>query len=69
MDEIRKNELKKLLYKNNPIAFFNKIRLGVAYYQTFIDDSVISFEVPINDMGEADFEVQMKAKYLVRWMI
>jgi hypothetical protein len=73
LNTIRKNEIKKMLYKNNPIAFFDKIRLGVAYYSLFLGDGgedteVISFEIPVTDMGEADFTSQMQAKYLIRWL-
>ncbi len=68
------NEIKKLLYKQNPKANFNYIRKGYAYYDAPITDSdkvfkFIKFEIPITDMGDADFHNQMDAKFLVRWIL
>lgn len=68
-----KNVVKKELYKQNPIANFNYIKLGVAVYQTSIkldeNDHTILFEIPVNDMGEATFQKIMSAKLLIRWII
>lgn len=74
LNEIRKNDIKKKLYRFNPIADFNKIRMGIAYYSLFLGDGgqdteVINFEIPVTDMGEADFTTQMPAKYLIRWLV
>jgi hypothetical protein len=71
---MEKNEIKKLLYKQNPKANFLYIRKGNAYYDSTIEDVdhgtvFIKFEVPILDMGDADFYSQMEAKYLIRWIL
>lgn len=69
-----KNEIKKALYKQKPIAHFDLIRIGVAYYSTAIENlegeqEVIQFQIPISDMGEADFESEIPANLLNRWII
>jgi len=66
-------EIKKALYKQKPIAEFEFIRVGVAYYGTIIkseenEDVKISFQVPVNDMGDADYLPQMDAKLLNRYI-
>jgi hypothetical protein len=68
-----RNEIKKALYKQNPKAEFKFIRKGSAYYLTVIESDKyepieINFEVPVVDMGDADFEIFMDAKYLIRWI-
>lgn len=70
---MEKNEVKKALYKQNPKAEFKFIRKGVAYYLTVVQSEnyepvEIRFEIPVSDMGDADFELYMEAKYLIRWI-
>jgi len=68
--QVSLNEIKKALYKQNPIANLEYIRKGIAYYTSVINENdMIYFEVPCNDMGEADFTPHMKAKYLIRYII
>lgn len=64
------NEIKKLLYKENPHAVLKHIRKGVAYYSAHISsvDKIVQFEVPVNDMGDADFLSSMDSKLLIRWI-
>jgi len=67
-------EVKKLVYKQKPLAHFSKIRMGIAYYRSFVIDennkSVhIEFHIPVADMGDADFTKTMEAKLLVRWLV
>ena len=61
-------EIKKALYKEKPEASLLMIRKGVAYYETSINGYVIYFEIPIDDMGDADFFPKMDAKLLNRWI-
>jgi hypothetical protein len=68
------NEIKKLLYKQNPTAEFQYIRKSVAYYRTVIIQengaaANILFQVPVADMGDADFGKEMSAKLLIRWIM
>lgn len=70
-------EIKKELYKQKPSAELVFIRKGIAYYDATlrIDDNGIStfktifFEIPVSDMGDADFTPTMDAKLLNRWLI
>lgn len=69
-----KTEIKKALYKQKPVASLNYIIKGVAYYQAVIKvsdekSSTYHFEVPVSDMGDADFTNLMEAQYLNRWLI
>ena len=65
-----KNEIKKELYKNNPVAHFDYIRKGIAYYFTMLhNEKEIRFEVPVSDMGDADFHEKMDSKHLNRWIV
>lgn len=64
-----KTEIKKYIYKEQPKAYLEFIRIGVMYYYTTILGTKLQFEVPINDMGSADFFPTMEAKYLLRWLI
>lgn len=73
---MEKNEIKKLIYKQNPIAKFSYIRKGIAYYKTTLktEDKIyemfnIDFEIPVSDMGEADFRNEMESKFLNRWVM
>lgn len=64
------NEIKKILYKEKPVASFSHIRKGSAYYSTtLIDGTQIRFEIPVIDMGDADFNYNMDAKLLIRWIV
>jgi hypothetical protein len=70
------NNIKKALYKQNPRARFQFIRSGIAYYIAPITDGTIdqetkievTFEVPVVDMGIAEFHDVMDAKHLIRWI-
>lgn len=69
-------EIKKELYKQKPTAELLYIRKGVAYYdakikieeEPIIKYKTIFFEVPVSDMGDADFTPTMDAKLLNRWL-
>lgn len=67
------NEIKKLVYKQQPKALFEKLRGGVAYYvfSVVVSDSTSYFhaEIPVKDMGSTDFLCEMEAKFLLRWLI
>lgn len=64
-----KIEIKKALYKQKPEAKLLFIRSSKAYYEASVDDGfVVYFEVPIDDMGDADFFPVMDAKLLNRWI-
>ncbi len=67
---MERNEIRKVLYKENPTAHFIKIRKGFAYYLTILSDMTkVEFEVPISDMGDADFTAEMESKFLQRYIV
>lgn len=69
-------EIKKELYKQKPTAQLLYLRKGVAYYdakikiaeEPIIQYKTIFFEVPVSDMGDADFTPTMSANLLNRWI-
>ena len=69
MNTLSEIEIKKIVYKEQPFATLLAIRMGIAYYMT---DEVcgyqFAFHVPVTDMGDASFLVQMEAKLLLRWV-
>lgn len=70
---MKKIEIKKSLYKQKPEATFNFIRKGVAYYTTELnvegEPINVNFEVPVDDMGDADFFNTMSGQLLNRWIV
>ena len=68
---MEKNDIKKALYKENPQAVLKHIRKGVVYYSAHIasTEQVVQFEVPVDDMGDADFLSNMDGKLLIRWIV
>jgi len=75
--KLKTTDIKKYLYKQNPKAVFSFLRKGVAYYVTTIrnenklipEDKNITFEIPVTDMGDADFFYVMDGKLLIRWIV
>lgn len=66
---MEKNDVVKSLYRQNPVAYFRFIRMGVAYYDCTLGDfTKIEFQIPVEDMGSADFFVEMDSKHFIRWI-
>tara|TARA_R110000822_G_scaffold36734_10_gene103231 strand:+ start:3237 stop:3437 length:201 start_codon:yes stop_codon:yes gene_type:complete len=63
------NEIKKALYREKPTANLKYIRSGVAYYYAFVSDEAVDFEVPVSDMGDAEFYDEMEAHLMIRWLV
>ena len=61
-------QIKKALYRQKPEARIRFIRKNVAYYYADLEERRVEFEIPINDMGDADFLPTMEAKLLIRWI-
>jgi hypothetical protein len=73
---MKKNEIKKALYKQKPKARLLFIRKGSAFYTARLKDGeteesrvTVYFEVPVSDMGDAEFYDEMDAKLLNRWIV
>jgi len=62
-------QIKKELYKQKPDAILSYIRKGSAFYYADLTQQRVYFEVPVDDMGDADFNPTMDAKLLNRWLI
>lgn len=62
------NEIKKELYKRKPNAKFLMIRLGNAYYETKFENTIVTFCVPISNIGNIEFKSYMKASLLIKWI-
>lgn len=65
---MEKIEVRKYLYTNEVFAYLTKIRKGIAYYKAEIPEMELSFVIPMQDMGDADFFYAMQAKHLFRWI-
>ena len=66
---MEKNEIKKALYRQKPIAKKMFEENGNYVYRTYLEDGTeLPFIVPISDMGDAKFEDEMDAKLLIRWL-
>jgi len=61
-------EIKKRLYKEKPEARFSHIKMGTAYYYCDLGDENLIFQIPVSDMGDAQFESRMQAQLLIRWL-
>lgn len=74
---MKKNDIKKALYKQKPIAKLLVRKNGVAYYDAVILEQkepivkykTVFFNVPESDMGDAEFTEEMDAKLLIRWLV
>lgn len=68
-------EIKKALYKQKPTAqrnhteYENGVPKIITYVAILDDGTVISFEVPVKDMGETPFDSAIPAQLLIRWIV
>ena len=62
-------EIKKEILKQKPQARLSYIRKGSAYYYADLSEKRVYFEIPVSDMGDADFGAVMEAKLLNRWIL
>ena len=65
---MRTIEIKKALYRQKPQADLLYIRNEKAFYESKLSEQKIFFEIPVSDMGDADFLPKMDAKLLIRWI-
>lgn len=62
-----KNEIKKELYKQKPIALETADYPTFKSYQTTLEDgTLVIFDIP---KDEGEFDSEMPAQLLIRWMI
>ena len=63
------NEIKKVLYKEKPMAIRTEYELGgdhVIYTTRLSDRSIIEFQIPMDEA--ANFNSQEPAQLLIRWI-
>ena len=69
---MEKNEIKKLLYKQNTEARLYRVNKSGIMYKALLDIDEgferLTFIIPLEDMGDATFEEIEKAKLLIRWL-
>ena len=69
-----RNEIKKALYKEKPIAKLKFVdghilRKGFITYDTILNDGTeLEFEVDVVDIGNAPLDMEMDAKLLIRYL-
>jgi hypothetical protein len=69
---MEKNEIKKILYRENPKAELMNVSKDRIFYMAKIKaedkDEMIRFFIPLGDIGDAKFEWLMDSKLLIRWL-
>lgn len=65
-----KNEIKKALYVEKPLATFIHMKKAIAFYGAGLNNGErVYFSIPVADMGEAEFLLNMPAQELNRWIV
>ncbi len=65
---MEKNEIKKALYREKPIASLIHLFEGVKCYKTYLENgTAVAFEVPSEEA--VGFSSEMNAQLLIRWMV
>ena len=63
----------KVLYKEKPTALWVGTLVGsnekIKIYDTNTSLGLFSFHVPISEMGEKEFENEIPAQLLIRWLV
>ena len=68
MEKEQLEKIKKLLYKENPIAHFCYLTKSGMVYCAESGEIAIIFVVPLNDIGDAKFDPKMDGKLLIRYI-
>lgn len=63
-----KNEIKKALYKEKPIAHRIINNSDIATYMAAISTGTVHFKIPKSDAIGANLQEQMEAQFLIRWI-
>lgn len=65
---MEKNELKKLLYKNKPLARIESVSKKGIHYELELPETIIHFLVPLDDIGDGTFNHEMQSQLLIRYI-
>ena len=72
MEKDLKNHFKKLIYKIQPPAKLIYVTKDRLLYRTDVEEgevtNIITFSIPLGDIGDAKFYDIMDAKLLLRWL-
>lgn len=68
-DNMELNELKKKLYKEQPIAKLYEVRRDGIVYTTYFGEDTVTFLVPLDEVGDVIWERDMPAKLLIRYIV
>lgn len=67
---MNKDEIKKALYKQKPIAELIHVKKnGVTYMTSLIPGGFVVFRVPLNEIGDAEWLVEMPSQLLIRYIL
>ena len=66
---MEKNEIKKMLYKENPVAVLHEVRKDGIIYTTGFGDNTITFQIPLSEIGEVIWGRTIEAKLLIRYIL
>lgn len=67
--EMLLTEIKKVLYKEKPVAIVAGKGDTYYKYKTFCSLGIIEFRVPISDMSDKLFDDKIQGQLLIRWLI
>lgn len=69
---MEKNEIKKALYREKPLAKrvenTGRDEYYYLYHTIILGNKDIFFKVPISDMGDNLFDSEISAQFLIRWV-
>lgn len=61
-------KIRKILYKNNPNAKLCYITKNGMVYVAEFEKMAIMFVIPLDDLGDAKFSINMESKLMSRWI-
>lgn len=64
-----KNEIKKRLYKEKPLATLQEVRKDGIMYTTFFGEDTVTFLVPLNEVGEVVWGKTIESQLLIRYIL
>lgn len=65
---MEKNEIKKILYREKPLATRTQVYDQVCFYEANTSLGKVEFEIPYREMGNKEFMFQEPAQHLIRWL-
>lgn len=65
---MERNELKKYLYKNKPLAKIDNVSRKGIVYKLEVPDTFIYFLIPLTELEYGTFNYEMEAQFLIRYI-